>query len=130
MIGKTHLSGEFMLDFFGRFAALGGTDNLGPEEIKKRMDEGQKMVILDVREPWEYQTAKIEGSFLIPLGQLEKRKDELDKEADIVCLCHMGVRSFKAMKYLQGCGFKNVVNLAGGIEAWSAKVDPKVPRYR
>ena len=119
-----------MFDFQGRFSALGGSDNLSVEEIKKRIDSGNPLVILDVREPWEYQTAKIEGSTLIPLGQLEKRIDELDKEADIVCLCHMGVRSYRAMKFLQSCGFKNVKNLAGGIDAWSVKIDPKVPRYR
>ena len=119
-----------MFDFQGRFSALGGNDNLSAEDIKKKIDSGEPMVILDVREPWEYQTARIEGSVLIPLGQLEKRKDELDEDAEIVCLCHMGVRSFRAMKYLQSCGFKNVKNLAGGIDAWSVKVDPKVPRYR
>ncbi|MBI1822863.1 MAG: rhodanese [Nitrospirae bacterium] len=119
-----------MFDFQGRFAALGGEDNLSAEEIKKMIADGNSLTILDVREPWEYQTAKIEGSVLIPLGQLEKRKDELDPEMKIVCLCHMGVRSFKAMKYLQSCGFKNVKNMAGGIEAWSLKVDPAVPRYR
>ena len=119
-----------MFNFQGRFASLGGSDNLTPEEIKKRMDEGHKLVIVDVREPWEYQISKIEGATLIPLGQLEKRKDELDPEAEIVCQCHHGVRSFKAMKYLQACGFKNVKNMAGGIDAWSAQVDTGVPRYR
>ena len=119
-----------MFDFQGRFSALGGSDNLSPEEIKKRIDEGHKIVILDVREPWEYQISKIEGAVLIPLGQLEKGKEELDQEAEIVCQCHHGVRSFKAMKYLQASGFKNVKNMAGGIDAWSAQVDPKVPRYR
>jgi adenylyltransferase/sulfurtransferase len=119
-----------MFDFQGRFSALGGADNLSAEEIKREMESGNPIVILDVREPWEYQTAKIEGSILIPLGQLEKRKEELNPDAKIVCLCHMGVRSFKAMKYLQSCGFKHVRNLAGGIDAWSIKVDPSVPRYR
>jgi len=119
-----------MFNFLGRFAIFGGGNNVSPEEIKKKMVEGHKIVILDVREPWEYQTAKIEGAILMPLGQLEKRKDELNKEAEIICQCHKGVRSFKAMKYLQSCGFKNVKNMAGGIEAWSLKVDPSVPRYR
>ena len=119
-----------MFDFQGRFSALGGRDNLSAQEIKEKLDQGKELLILDVREPWEYQTARIEGSLLIPLGQLEKRKEELDTEAEIVCLCHMGVRSYRAMKYLQASGFKNVKNLAGGIEAWSLKVDPSVPRYR
>lgn len=119
-----------MFNFQGRFATLGGNDNLSAEEIKKKLNDGNAFIILDVREPWEYQAAKIEGSLLIPLGQLEKRKEELNQESEIVCLCHMGVRSFKAMKYLQSCGFKNVKNMAGGIEAWSLKVDPSVPRYR
>jgi len=119
-----------MFNFQGRFAALGGNDNLSAEEIKKKLDEGNKITLLDVREEWEYKTAKIEGSVLIPLGQLERRKEELSHDSEIVCICHMGVRSFKAMKYLQSCGFKNVKNMAGGIEAWSMKVDPNVPRYR
>jgi rhodanese-related sulfurtransferase len=119
-----------MFNFQGRFSALGGTDNLSAQEIKKKLDEGNSLIILDVREHWEFQVAKIAGSVLIPLGQLEKRKEELDQEAEIVCLCHMGVRSFKAMKFLQSCGFKNVKNMAGGIEAWSLNVDPSIPRYR
>ena len=119
-----------MFNFQGRFSALGGSDNLSAQEIKKKQDDGNALIILDVREPWEFQKARIEGSVLIPLGQLEKRKEELNQEAEIVCLCHMGVRSFKAMKYLQSSGFKNVKNMAGGIEAWSLNVDPSVPRYR
>lgn len=119
-----------MFNLLGRFNLVGGAENVLPEEIKKEQDEGKKIVILDVREPWEYQTARVEGSVLIPLGQLEKRKDELDPTAEIATLCHKGVRSYQAMMILKSLGFKNIRNISGGIDAWSVRVDPAVPRYR
>jgi rhodanese-related sulfurtransferase len=87
-------------------------------------------VLLDVREPWEYATAHIEGSVLIPMGEIPARAfQELDPEAHIVTLCHHGVRSMNVAVWLRNQGFERAQSLQGGIDAWSATVDPKVPRY-
>jgi adenylyltransferase/sulfurtransferase len=101
-----------------------------PRELKERLDKGDKIVLLDVREPWEYSLAKIEGSILIPLGTLPQSLGKLDSEAEIVATCHHGMRSADATGFLLQQGFKNVKNLVGGIDAWSVQVDPTVPRYR
>jgi adenylyltransferase/sulfurtransferase len=98
-------------------------------ELKQKIDRGDKFVLLDVREVHEYQIAKIPGSVLIPLGDLPKRLNELDKNADIVCQCKSGGRSQKAMDLLKQNGFQHVRNMTGGITAWSDKVDPSVPKY-
>jgi rhodanese-related sulfurtransferase len=87
-------------------------------------------VLLDVREPWEYATAHIEGSVLIPMGEIPARAfQELDPEAHIITLCHHGVRSMNVAVWLRNQGFERAQSLQGGIDAWSATVDPKVPRY-
>jgi adenylyltransferase/sulfurtransferase len=98
-------------------------------ELKQKIDRGDKFVLLDVREPHEYQIAKIPGSILIPLGDLPKRLNELDKTADIVAQCKSGGRSQKAVDLLKQNGFQHVRNMTGGITAWSDKVDPSVPKY-
>ncbi|HDP88548.1 MAG TPA: sulfurtransferase, partial [Thioalkalivibrio sp.] len=84
---------------------------------------------LDVREPWEFELARIDGSELLPLGQLPARLDELDSSRETVVICHHGVRSMQAAFFLQARGFKTVINLAGGIDAWSREVDPTIPVY-
>lgn len=99
-------------------------------ELKDRIDRGDKIVILDVREPWEYSMAKIEGSILVPLGSLPQSLDKLDRNSEIVAHCHHGMRSADAVAFLSQQGFKNVKNLVGGIDAWSVQIDPSVPRYR
>ena len=108
------------------------TDNIGdmtPEELKQKMDAGDKnLFVLDVREPNEYQICNL-GGHLIPLNDLPKRVGELDKSKEIVVHCKMGGRSAKAVDYLKQQGFTNVHNLVGGINAWSERVDPKVPKY-
>ena len=99
-----------------------------PEELKRRLDAGENLFVLDVREPFEYQIANL-GAKLIPLGELPQRTGELDPNREIVAHCKGGVRSLKAVEILRQHGFKNVSSLAGGILAWSDKVDPKVPKY-
>src|SRR5262245_31213511 len=99
-----------------------------PGELKQRMERGDDLFILDVREPHEYQICNL-GGHLIPLGDLPKRVHELDSSREIVAHCKMGGRSAKAVDFLRQAGFKKVWNLAGGINAWSEKVDPKVPKY-
>ena len=103
-------------------------NDMTPEELKKRLDAGEELFVLDVREPNEYQIANL-GGYLIPLGDLPKRVSELDSSREIVAHCKMGGRSAKAVDFLRQAGFKKVRNLAGGINAWSEKVDPKVPKY-
>jgi adenylyltransferase/sulfurtransferase len=110
--------------------APGGTAlEITPVELKRRMDAGEKLVILDVREPQEYQINRIPGSTLIPLGEVPRRYQELDPEAEIITQCKMGQRSAKAADFLRTVGFKNVKNLKGGILAWIDTVDPSQPKY-
>ena len=99
-----------------------------PEELKQRLDAGEDIFILDVREPHEYQICNLNG-YLIPLGDLPKRVHELDSSREIVAHCRSGVRSAKAVDFLRQAGFRKVKNLAGGVLAWSDRVDPKLPRY-
>jgi adenylyltransferase/sulfurtransferase len=98
-------------------------------ELKQKMDRGDNFVLIDVREPHEYKIARIPGSKLIPLGEFSKHVGELDPNADIVVHCKMGGRSARACGILRQAGFEHVKNLAGGILAWSDKVDPTVPKY-
>jgi rhodanese-related sulfurtransferase len=98
-------------------------------ELKSRMDKGDKIFLLDVREPHEYSLAKIDGSVLIPLGQVPHSLKQLDPSAEIVAYCHKGMRSADAVGFLLQQGFSNVKNLIGGIEAWSIEIDQSVPRY-
>lgn len=104
--------------------------NLSPQDVKAKLDQGVKVVFLDVREPWEVAINRLDGAVHIPLGELGRRYQELKPADEIIVYCHMGVRSLKATRFLKEQQFKNVKNLAGGIEAWSMQIDPKVPRYR
>jgi molybdopterin/thiamine biosynthesis adenylyltransferase/rhodanese-related sulfurtransferase len=105
-----------------------GVPEIQVEELKRRLDAGEDLFVLDVREPHEYQICNIHGH-LIPLGDLPKRVHELDSSREIVAHCRSGVRSAKAVTFLQQAGFKKVHNLAGGILAWADRVDPKMPKY-
>lgn len=98
------------------------------EELKQRLDAGENLFLLDVREEHEYEISNI-GGYLIPLAELPKRFKELDATREIIALCKMGVRSAKAVEFLQQAGFPNVRNLTGGIHAWSDRVDPTVRKY-
>ncbi len=99
-------------------------------ELKGRLDRGDDLQIIDVREPNEYEAARIEGAKLIPLGQVVSRMDEIDAGRETVVHCKLGGRSAKAIEALQRAGFKGrLVNLKGGITAWSNDVDPSVPKY-
>jgi len=98
-------------------------------EVKAKIDRGDRFVIVDVREPHEYQICSIPGSILIPLGDLPKRVSELSSADEIVAHCKTGMRSGKAVDFLRKAGFRKVKNMRGGIQAWSEKVDPRVPKY-
>jgi molybdopterin/thiamine biosynthesis adenylyltransferase/rhodanese-related sulfurtransferase len=99
-----------------------------PTELKTRLDRGDNIYVLDVREPHEFQICNINGH-LIPLGELSRRVHELDSSREIVAHCKSGKRSAEAVEFLRGAGFKKVSSLKGGILAWSDQVDPSVPKY-
>jgi sulfur-carrier protein adenylyltransferase/sulfurtransferase len=101
---------------------------LTPRELKARLDRGDDLFILDVREPHEYQICNL-GGHLIPLGDLPQRLSELDSSREIVAHCRSGKRSAEASDFLRQAGFRKVLNLKGGILAWSDEVDPSVPKY-
>jgi adenylyltransferase/sulfurtransferase len=99
-----------------------------PRELKTRLDRGDDLFILDVREPHEFQICNLKGH-LIPLGELPRRVHELDSSREIVAHCRSGKRSAEAVDFLRKAGFRKVLNLKGGILAWSDEVDPSVPKY-
>jgi len=109
--------------------AISEMTDITPRELKAAMDRGDSLVIVDVREPQEYQIARIEGSVLIPLGEIPQRHAEIDRDVLVVCQCRSGVRSAKAAAYLRSLGFPRVLNLTGGILRWSDEVDPSQPKY-
>lgn len=92
-------------------------------------DAGKTPVLLDVREPWEYETCKIAGSLLIPMNTIPAQFDQLDKDVPLVCICHHGVRSMRVAHFLESHGFTQITNLTGGIHAWAQQVDPAMPTY-
>ncbi len=88
-----------------------------------------KPLLLDVREPWEYEKARIEGSQLVPMGEIPARLGELDPDREVITICHHGGRSMQVGMFLEKSGFAKVHNLAGGVDSWSRTVDPSVPLY-
>lgn len=102
---------------------------LTASELKQRMEGDAAPLLLDVREDWEYRHARIDGSLHIPMGEIPGRAGELAPEAEIVVICHHGMRSAQVAHYLNRLGFTSVYNLTGGIDAWSREVDPEVPLY-
>ena len=104
-------------------------DEITPAQVKARLARGEEFTLIDVREPFEWDIAHIEGAKLIPLGQIEERIDELEPDADIVLHCKMGGRSAKAQDILYANGFTNVKNMVGGITRWADEVDPAIPKY-
>jgi molybdopterin/thiamine biosynthesis adenylyltransferase/rhodanese-related sulfurtransferase len=111
------------------FESDGAVPTVSVQELKKKMEAREPLTLVDVREPWEYEVAKIPGSKLIPLGELQERLPEVPRDGILVMQCHSGGRSEQAARLLQEAGFANVFNLEGGIEAWSRDIDPTVPRY-
>jgi rhodanese-related sulfurtransferase len=103
--------------------------SMRPAELAARLQDGDTATLLDVREPWEWNVCRVPGAILIPMGELPARAQELNKQAETVVICHHGVRSFHAARYLETLGFDDVVNLSGGVAAWADEVDPAMPRY-
>lgn len=102
---------------------------LSVRELKARLDNGTRPIILDVREPWECQVCALPGSTHIPMRDIPARAAELGPESEIVVLCHHGIRSQHVATYLARLGFAHLYNLAGGIDAWAKDVDPDMAKY-
>jgi rhodanese-related sulfurtransferase len=101
-----------------------------PEEVRTKIDQGEKFTLIDVREPWEFETASMVGAKLIPMGDIPVRAhQELDPEDHIVVVCHHGVRSMNVTAWLRQQGFEKSQSMRGGIDAWARQVDGNVPVY-
>jgi len=107
---------------------VNGIPQLNVQQLKQRMDSGENIFILDVREPFEYQIANL-GGLLMPQNEVAQRLGELDPEREIIVQCRSGVRSQRVAEFLQQNGFKRVVNLTGGILAWADGIDPSLQKY-
>ena len=100
-----------------------------PAEVKAKLARGERFALVDVREKWEYDTSRIEGSTLIPLGSIPAHLTNLQAAGDVVLFCHHGIRSLDAAAWLRLQGIDGARSMSGGIDRWSAEVDPTVPRY-
>lgn len=102
---------------------------ISPTQLAQELESGERPILLDVREQWEYNHCRIEGSQLMPMQTVPLRVAELDPARRIVCICHHGARSMQVGLFLESKGFADVVNLSGGIAAWARNVDPTMPTY-
>ena len=103
---------------------------ISPQEVKRRLDAGEKLRLIDVREPFEFEQARIEGAELIPMRSVWQLLASLEsEEKPIVVFCHHGVRSLQVVGWLRQQGVENCASMSGGIDQWSLAIDPKVPRY-
>jgi adenylyltransferase/sulfurtransferase len=100
-----------------------------PLEVKQKLDRGEKFLLVDVREPWEHAQCRIAGAKLIPMGAIPANLQSLDSGDEVICYCHHGMRSLDVAAWLRRQGVENAKSLIGGIERWSAEIDPSVPRY-
>ena len=106
-----------------------GAIEITPAEVKAKLARGEKFAFVDVREQWEYDTSHIEGSTLIPLRTVPANLGTLQGSGEIILFCHHGMRSLDAAHWLRSQGVENARSMSGGIDRWSAEIDPKVPRY-
>lgn len=106
-------------------------EQLTPAGLRAWLDDATREppILLDVREPWEFERARIEGSRLVPMREIPARVGELEQDREVVAICHHGGRSMQVAFFLEKQGFKRVHNLVGGVDAWSRTVDPSVPTY-
>lgn len=102
---------------------------ISPREVKQRLDRGEKLFLVDVREPHEHALCGIEGATLIPMGAIPANLQQLDSDEDVICFCHHGMRSLDVANWLRSKGVTTAKSMAGGIDRWSTEIDPKVPRY-
>ncbi len=102
---------------------------LTPAELKARLDQGEKLTILDVREPWEVAICALPGARHVPMREIQAQAGTLPRDTDLVVLCHHGVRSQYVASFLERLGFERLHNLAGGIDAWAKDVEPAMAKY-
>lgn len=100
-----------------------------PRQVKERLDHGEQLILVDVREPHEHALCRIEGAILIPMGTIPSNLQKLDADEDVICFCHHGMRSLDVASWLRQQGVQSAKSMAGGIDRWSVEIDPKVPRY-
>lgn len=100
-----------------------------PREVKQKLDRGEKLILVDVREPHEHAICHIEGATLISMGTIPANLQRLDTDEEVICFCHHGMRSLDVASWLRAQGVHSAKSMAGGIDRWSVEVDPKVPRY-
>ena len=100
-----------------------------PRQVKDRLDRGEKLLLVDVRELHEHALCGIAGAVLIPMGTIPANLQKLDVDDDVICFCHHGMRSLDVANWLRQQGVKSAKSMAGGIDRWSIEIDPKVPRY-
>jgi len=100
-----------------------------PRDVKQMLDRGDKLLLVDVREPHEHAICTIEGAVLIPMRTIPASLQQLDLDEDVICFCHHGMRSLDVANWLRAQGVKSVKSMSGGIDRWSVEIDPKVPRY-
>lgn len=98
-------------------------------ELQRKKKAGEPFLLVDVREPWEYQTCRIEGAMLIPMRTIPANLQQLDVDEDVICYCHHGLRSLDVAAWLRAQGVATARSLAGGIDRWSLEIDPSVARY-
>src|SRR4029077_2586434 len=100
-----------------------------PREVKERIDRGENLLVVDVREKWEFETSRIEGAALVPLREVPENLPRFEDAEEIVLFCHHGMRSLDAAAWLRSQGVEGARSMTGGIDRWSAEIDPEVPRY-
>ena len=100
-----------------------------PSDVKSLLNRNENLLLVDVREPWETQLCSLPGAQLIPMGAIPANLQKLDVEGDVICYCHHGVRSLDVAVWLRSQGVTGAKSMTGGIERWSAEIDPTVPRY-
>ncbi|HVF10805.1 MAG TPA: rhodanese-like domain-containing protein, partial [Abditibacteriaceae bacterium] len=122
-------AGEGSADDGAAENGAGAIEQITARQLKEMLDSGRKITILDVREPQEWDIVHFPNAKLIPLGEVPERMNELDTADEIIVHCHHGMRSARAIAFLQKMGFQKLKNLAGGIDAWAVNVDPDLPRY-
>lgn len=105
--------------------------HIRPAELKDWLDDPRraKPLLLDVREPWEFERCHLDGAELLPMASIPSRYGQIDAQREVVVICHHGVRSFHVARFLEHNGFTNVINLTGGVDAWAKEVDPKMAIY-
>ncbi len=103
--------------------------SITPEQLKQLIDNSNSPELIDIREPWEYETCRIDSSTNLPMSGIVNSHEKLDKKAKNVVICHHGARSLQVTSYLESIGFENVINLEGGIDLWAKTIDPSMPQY-